>query len=574
MNSTLSVTFCGAARTVTGSLYYFEYQAPDGSKFTFALEAGMFQVGQKVNLFRINSHLLFDPKNLDAIVLSHAHLDHCGRIPYLVKMGFGGKIYATPATREIAQIVMEDAARQQVGNNRQDEFYFNEQGMSRTDLGQGNNRSRASVVPKSHSDSSQVSVAEDGGGDSSDTHKPDTPAGSATSPLKGVQNTNGDRISSSFAKIQRRHEFAQNIPAGSAKIDRLQQRYGQLVLYSMHDVNQAMGRFVDQAYDHWFDIHPNVEVQFRDAGHILGSSYVIIREKSTGRTLAFSGDLGNPGKPIIEDPQLPDTLPQLTHVFTETTYGHKLHGKLDPKSKLETIVRAALLRGGKVFIPSFSVERAQEIIYFLIELMRENRLPHVPVFLDSPMAQKVLEVCLDHPELYDKDMQEKIRDKKNPLRDRFLKILGTAAESKTLNHRKDPCIIIAGSGMMNGGRILKHMSFSIDNPQNTLIFAGYQAEGTLGRKIFDGAKQIEIEGREFEVKCVVEMISEFSGHADQAMLKRWLLSMLPPKKTPTVFLMHGEKRSALAYGEEITALLPGRVQTYWPHFGETARLWE
>jgi len=519
MKSNLSVTFCGAARTVTGSLYYLEYQSLDGSKFNFAIDAGMFQVGQKVNLFRINSHLLFDPKKLDAIVLTHAHLDHCGRIPYLIKMGFGGKIYSTPATKEIAQIVMEDAARQQTGVVRQEEFYFNEDGMRRDEI-------ENDFIP--------------------------------TTPFSKT-----DKLSLASKASLISHE----------KINQMLKKNQPLVLYSSIEVNQTMGRFVNQPYQKWFEIHPNLEIQFQDAGHILGSAFVLIKEKSTGKTIIFSGDLGNPGKPIIQNPVLLQPQNNLTHIFCETTYGNRLHGNLDPKSKLKLIAKKALQNKGKMLIPSFSVERAQEIIYFLVELMRENAIPQVPIFLDSPMASKVLEVCLDHPELYDEQMQNKVANKKNPLRDKLLHTLESVEESKSLNHQKEACIIIAGSGMVNGGRILKHLEFNIENPNHTLVFAGYQAEGTLGRKIFDGASHVQIEGRNFEVKCKIEMISEFSGHADQAMLKRWIISLLPQKKVPTLFLMHGEKQSSLAFGEEMKAVLPGRIQTYWPHFGEKVSLW-
>lgn len=538
MNSTLSVTFCGAARTVTGSLYYLEYHGVDGSKFTFALDAGMFQVGQKVNLFRINSHLLFDPKKLDAIVLTHAHLDHCGRLPYLVKMGFGGKIYSTKATQEIAQIVMEDAARQQTGGLHQEEFYFNEEGMRKNEI---------------EGESSQ--------------HKQRQSANPTT-------DDEGLKSFEAYKKIQQRHQFTGYIPHQSEKIQRMIEKNQPLVLYTSVEVSQTMGRFMNQPYEKWFEIHPNLEVQFHDAGHILGSAYVYIREKSSGKTIVFSGDLGNPGKPIIQDPVLPRQQENLTHIFCETTYGDRLHGTLDPKSKLEIVVRKALLQKGKVFIPSFSVERAQEIIYLLVELMRENKLPQVPIFLDSPMASKVLEVCLDHPELYDNEMRNKVANRKNPLRDNLLRVLESVEESKSLNHRKDSCIIIAGSGMVNGGRILKHLQFNIENPNHTLVFAGYQAAGTLGRQILDGIKHVTIEGREFEVKCAIQMVSEFSGHADQAMLKHWVHGLLPAKKVPTLFLMHGEKNSSLTFGKELTSLLPGRIQTYWPHFAETIELWK
>jgi metallo-beta-lactamase family protein len=491
----LKVRFCGAARTVTGSQYYLEYQEKEGDKvFRFCLDSGMFQVGQRVNLYKINSHLLFDPKKLDCIVLTHAHLDHCGRIPYLVRKGFGGRIFSTPATKEIADVVMSDAARHQ------------ENGMYMPEIGD--------------------ILGEDN---------------------KGY----------SYSK----EEMEQN-----------------LVLYTSEDVESTMTRFKTYEYHEKFRIHPNLEVEFWDAGHILGSAYVIISEVSTGKVIAFSGDMGNINKPIINDPEIPCCFPTVTHIFTETTYGNRIHGTLDPKEKLRKATYKTIKRKGKVLIPSFSVERAQEIIYYLVELMRENKIPHVPIYLDSPMANKVLEIVLEYPELYDEDMRDRIADKEHPLRYNQLKILDTPADSKTLNNRNKPCIIIAGSGMLTGGRILKHLLFNLDNPNHTLVFVGYQAQGTLGREILDGAKEVEVEGKIMEVRNELAVINEFSAHADQQMLKKWVISLVKDKprgsKPPIVFLMHGEKEAALKLGEELEGSLQSRVDTYWPHFGEWQTLWE
>lgn len=490
----LKVRFCGAARTVTGSQYYFEYTDQTSKVFRFCVDSGMFQVGKKVNLFKINSHLLFDPKKLDALILTHAHLDHCGRIPYLIAKGFGGKIFSTEATKKIAGVVMADAARHQ------------ENGMA---------------MPE----------------------------------VKDILGKDNDA-----------YKYEEQIKQSGD------------VLYTSQDVESAMGRFKTYEYHQKFKIHPNLEVEFWDAGHILGSAFLTIREISTGRAWAMSGDLGNVDKPIINDPEMPRSYEGLTHIFIETTYGNRIHGDLDPKEKLRKATYKTLKRKGKVIIPSFSVERAQEIIYYLVELMRENKIQNVPIYLDSPMANKVLEIVLDHPELYDESMRKSISDKNHPLRHHNLKILETADDSKTLNRRNKPCIIIAGSGMLTGGRILKHLMFNIENPNHTLIFVGYQATGTLGREIFDGAKEIELEGKVLEVKNEIATINEFSAHADQKMLKKWIVNLAKDTpddaKSPIVYLMHGEKESALALGDELEGSLRSKVDAYWPHFGEWQTMWE
>jgi metallo-beta-lactamase family protein len=496
----LNVTFCGAARTVTGSQYYLEYADPNGGIFRFCVDSGMFQVGRKLNLFKVNSHLLFDPKKLDCIILTHAHLDHCGRIPYLVKKGFGGRIYSTNATKQITQVVLEDAAKQ------------HQDGLVVADMGDILGDNNSSYV-QSLSDEAQAELG---------------------------------------------------------------------ILYDQQDVNSTLTRFRTYEYHQKFQIHPNLEIEFWDAGHILGSAFVIITEISSGKTLAFSGDLGNINKPIIEDPEMPCCFPQLTHIFVETTYGNRLHGKLDPKEKLRKVVAKGLKERGKILIPSFSVERAQEIIYFLVELMRENKIMQVPIYLDSPMASKVLKIMLDSEYLYDDHMKKRISEKAHPLIYKYLSVLETSEDSKSLNKRNKPCIIIAGSGMLNGGRILKHLLFNIDNPKHTLIFVGYQATSTLGRQIIDGAREVEIEGKWLEVKNKIEIINEFSAHADQRTLKDWIVSLVhggefgsrKTKLKPTVFLMHGEKEASLGFGEEIDATFVNEVKTYWPHFGEKVTLWE
>lgn len=507
----LSVTFCGATRTVTGSQYYLEYVAPDGSKFNFCLDSGMFQVGQKVNLYKLNSYLVFDPKKLDCIVLTHAHLDHCGRIPYLIKMGFGGKIYSTEATRQIAEVVMRDSAR------------HNSEGYLAPDF--------AGVVnPEDLGNKVQLSD----------------------------KNNESNLARNSEDQERKSGTF---YPA----------------LYTEVEVDAAMGRFRTFQYLNKFTIHPNLQVEFHDAGHILGSAFVIFTELSSGKQVVFSGDLGNEHKPIIEDPEMPETPPGLTNIFIETTYGNRLHPKVDTKQHLREIAKKTLRRGGKLIIPSFSVERAQEVIYYLVELMREGKIDQVPIFLDSPMASKVLEICLQHPELYDNEIKQKIADNENPLRYKNLKILESTHESKTINSNNKPCILIAGSGMLNGGRILKHLQFHLDNPLNTLLFVGYQAEGTLGRKIIDGAQEVEIEDKMIEVLAQIESMNEFSAHADKRILKNWVLSLmrdLPSTQVPTLFLMHGEKESSLAFGQEMEASFLSKIKTYWPRFSERVVMWE
>jgi metallo-beta-lactamase family protein len=489
----LTVKFCGAARTVTGSQYYLEYTESSGSVFRFCIDSGMFQVGNRLNLFKINSRLIFDPKTLDAIVLTHAHLDHCGRIPLMVKKGFGGRIYSTPATKQIAEIVMNDASR-----------HVTEGEMAELTTSTGEFK----------------------------------PAREPLTPLEIIENK----------------------------------------LYDTDDVAQTMTRFRTYEYHQKFLIHRDIEIEFFDAGHILGSASVVVTDKKTGKNVIFSGDLGNINKPIIQDPELISRLPNTTHIFTETTYGNKNHPTMDPKTRLKDLVNATVKREGKILIPSFSVERAQEVIYYLVELMREGKIKNIPIYLDSPMASKVLTVVLDHPELYDDRIKQKIKEKANPLIYKHLKILETVDDSKSINGTKGSCIIIAGSGMMNGGRILKHLQFYVEDVNNMLIIVGYMATGTLGRNILEDQKEVEIEGKMYKLNIEHHKINEFSAHADQKQLIKWATQIIrdiptASSKPPTLFLMHGETDQVKAFEKEIHARIGNRVITYWPHFAEVVTLW-
>lgn len=507
----LSVQFGGAARTVTGSQYFFEYTATNGSKFCFCLDSGMFQVGGAANLFKVNSHLIFDPRKLDCVVLSHAHLDHCGRLPYLVKRGFGGKIYSTPATMQIAEVVMLDSARLSTSTENNPDYYFPVKGLKKIDLQDASEKFSANkIAPK-------ITVGNGG----------------------------------SHQKLG-------------------QENFG---LYNTQDVELTVSRFKTFEYHEKFKIHPEIEVEFYDAGHILGSAFVVVNFLVAGKKIVFSGDLGNINKPIIEDPEKPKGIAGISHIFVETTYGNRSHGELNPKTKLLQVAKKALNKDGKLFIPAFSVERAQEIIYFLVELMREGKISKVPIFLDSPMAEKILKITLEHPELYDKNLAEKVKNKAHPLIYSQIKILQTADDSKSINGYQDSAIVIAGSGMLNGGRIVKHLRFHVQNPSNTFLLVGYQAVGTLGRKILDGAKLIQVEDVELEVNAKIELITEFSAHADKDILNQWIGDLvLTDEGVKTVFLMHGEKEASTAFGQQIERFYPKQVKSYWPYFGEKVEL--
>ncbi len=493
----LNCLFCGASQTVTGSLYFFEYLSENTKPFYFCIDAGMFQSGYQSDLLELNSKLLFDPKLLKAIILTHAHLDHCGRIPYLVNQGFGGKIYSTPATKDIANIVMLDSSR----------IYKQEE--------------------ETNIDENFV-----------------------------------DELSPVIDKIKKLPDFSTKKSSFSLNKN----------LYDSYDVETTMHRFKTYQYHEPFNIHPNLQVEFFDAGHILGSSSVILTEISTGKKVVFSGDLGNKNKPIIKDPEFITKKSDIQAIFIETTYGNKSHPKTSAKERLKKIVATTFKQNGIVLIPAFSVERSQEIIYYLIELQKSNEIANVPIFLDSPMAIKILEIFYNYPNLYDLEMLENIKNKKYPLSSKNLKILETPLESKQLNTYNKPCIIIAGSGMLTGGRILKHLQFHIQNPNNTLLLVGYQAKGTLGRKILDGEKKIILNQKSYSLQAKLEMIGEFSAHADKNMLKEWVVNILTTDENTEnktkIFLTHGEPDQANGFSKELKFLFKDKIEILYPEIGE------
>jgi metallo-beta-lactamase family protein len=504
--SFLKVTFCGAARTVTGSLYQLEYTDSNNIPFKFILDAGMFQVGGRASLYRINSYLVFDPKTINAMILTHGHLDHCGRIPYLFKMGMNCPIYCTDATSDIAEVVMRDAAR-----------------MQKDDEGK---------LPQEYLEMDY------------------------------------------FQKQQYKKKFESG-EGEQSQLETIKEKFvegdGYLKLYSDENVTSAVSQFKKYEYHKKFQIHPEIEVEFYDAGHIIGSAYVVLNFLKHNKKVVFSGDLGNIDKPIIQDPEVPPIIDNLVAVFTETTYGNKIHGQKQPKLKLQEAIAPILEKGGKVLIPSFSVERAQEVIYFLYELMEEKKLPYVPVYLDSPMATKVVEICKQHEELYDDEMEKKSHMKRNPFNWSNLKVLASKGESMSINGNHKPMIIIAGSGMMTGGRILKHVSMHASNPGDLLLCCGYQAEGTLGRKIMDGATEIEIDGRVQDFLMQKINITEFSAHADRLTLEKWIKDMYNGTDKTTLFLMHGEADAVKFYQDIINKDIP-TINTYWPKFAETVEI--
>jgi metallo-beta-lactamase family protein len=338
----------------------------------------------------------------------------------------------------------------------------------------------------------------------------------------------------------------------------------EIPLYTTEDAEAVKPLFSPVAYNALVEIGPGIEVSFHDAGHVLGSAMILVRVSQGGeeRKILFSGDIGRWGKPILRNPS---TFEEADYVLVESTYGDRLFGdSMDMADELAEVIGSTVAAGGNIVIPSFALERAQEILYYLNEALQKKRIPELLVFVDSPMAVNITDVFENHPYLFDKEMVQLLREKRSPFDFPGLTLVRTVDQSKAINYIKGSIIIIAGSGMCTGGRIKYHLVTNITRPESTILFVGYQAEGTLGRRIVDGDREVRILGQQYPVKAKVVQLHGFSGHADRDMLFRWLSALKTPPRQ--VFVVHGEESSARSFADFVTE------QTGWqtsvPAYGD------
>ncbi|MBL7106616.1 MAG: MBL fold metallo-hydrolase [Phycisphaerae bacterium] len=443
----IKIRFLGAAQNVTGSRHLVEV---NGIKVL--IDCGLYQERQFVD--RNWDTFPVAANQIDAVLLTHAHLDHCGLLPKLVKEGFRGKIYGTTATCEIANIILMDSAKLQ----EEDAEYKN-----------------------------------------------------------------------------RRHKKeGRDMPEAKP-------------LYTIEDAQQCITHFSAVPYREEIEIGNGVKATLYDAGHVLGSSIIRLKavDGNEERIIIFSGDIGRPDRPIVCDPTV---FEKADYVLIESTYGDRVHqDTADIKSLIAETVNETKARGGNIIVPSFALERSQELLYYINELISEDRIPHLMVFLDSPMASKITKVFSHHPEMFDKDMQQLIAEHGSPFKFAGLKVVEKTAESKAINHIHGTVMVIAGSGMCTGGRVKHHLVNNIGDEKNTIMFVGYQAVGTLGRRIVEGEKRVRILGAKYNVKAKIARIHGFSAHADKNELLAWLKELKePPRK---VFVVHGEMSSANKFAQ-------------------------
>jgi metallo-beta-lactamase family protein len=463
----LSISFQGAARTVTGSRHRIRF-----GERSWLFDCGIYQ-GHRDDAERINRTFAFDPKELDAVVISHAHLDHTGNLPTLAAQGYAGPVHCTAATADLSRFMLSDSAHLMA---------------------------------------------------------------------RDVEHVN-------------RHRKG---------------RPEREPLYGLADVAATLERLERHAYHEPWDLFEGARVEYFNAGHILGAALTTFEFRDNGRTLrlGMSGDLGRPDRPILVDPE---RHPAVDVLVLESTYGDRFHppGE-EAEQALVDVVERTVARGGRLLVPAFAVGRTQELVATFHALCERGRLCDLPIFVDSPMAREATGVYVNHPECFDQETSAAFAHGNGaPFGFSRLRYVGSPDESRALNDRKGPCIIIAASGMCEGGRILHHLRHGLPDSKNTVLFVGFQAEGTLGRRLRDGVRPVNVFGEPVEVAAEIATIDGFSAHADQRELVAWVTGLTPAPRR--IFLVHGELESAEALAAALRTRIGADVRI--PEKNEEFDLW-
>ena len=470
----MKLTFWGAARVVTGSMHQLTVEGRD-----YLLDCGLFQ-GRRKEAEERNKSFPFSCQDISAVLLSHAHIDHSGNLPGLVRCGFRGPIVTSPATADLCQPMLVDSATLQ----EKDTEFLNKRNL-------------------------------------------------------------------------RRKSLNIHVPGGDQPVE---------PLYTVEDAEATFPLFRPVPLHAATEIGPGLRYQSFEAGHIFGSTCMLLDLESGGRKvrLGFTGDLGRPGLPIIRDPE---PLPGADYLIIESTYGNRVHEPIQSVSEtLADIVKRTYQRGGKMIVPAFAVGRTQQLILLLHQLIDQNKIPSFPIFVDSPLAVDVTEVFRKHPELFDEGARSFLTNHEDPFGFKRLTYVRDVNQSKALNDLRGPFMILSASGMCEGGRILHHLKNNISDPRNTILLTGYQAENTLGRKIQQGLDEVPIFGEPVRLRAEVQQLDALSGHADREEMLEWMKPIAGGLKR--VFLVHGEvdQQSAFAaairqrYGLDV--VVPDRGQGF------------
>jgi len=550
----MDLHFLGGATTVTGSRFLLITE-----RARVLIDCGMFQ-GSPNESIRNRIPLGFDPTALDAILVTHAHLDHCGLLPIAVREGYRGPIHVTSATAELATLVLLDSGR------------LHEEFAKRGSRWEARNPEQA-IVEDHRQAADYVEALE------------------AAQRIDGVSGADAAaRLAFAVGSAAGEHVATAIEPDGGWEIHPAHDPEAELraqgpellidldaPLYTEKDAAAVLPLFGIVRYDREVEVAPGVHATFLDAGHILGSSIIRlrVREREDGpeRVIVFSGDLGRPGTPILRDPAV---LAEADYVVVESTYGGREHEPSEEALRtLAEAVREVDRVGGVLLVPSFAIGRTQEIVWELDRLIERGEIPLVPLYLDSPMASKASDVYRRHPEMYDEETARLLASGEAPLDYPNQRITNNVRDSLAISRSPRPYMIVASNGMLTGGRVVGHLSRLIDDPKATLLFVGYQGEGTLGRHLQAGATTVKLDGQVRQVRCRVRSISGFSAHADESELLAWLARFTAGRRRGDpgfprrVFLVHGDPEAQLAMEPKVRAL---GLEVQIPAWHEQVRL--
>jgi len=560
----MHIQFLGGATTVTGSQFLLETE-----QARVLIDCGMFQ-GSPNESVRNRIPFAFDPAKLDAVVLTHAHLDHCGLLPLLVKNGFRGSIHATAGTVELATLVLLDSG------------HLHEEFAKREARWEKRHPDEVAADDRKESDTYQAAVDLAAAGGSEEevaVETADAPSGSVAAPAA---------IAASAAPAVGEHVPTTIEPAAAdpwpvdPEADLRRQPPSLVIdldapLYTVKDAEETLQYFKAIGYDEPRDIARGVTATFLDAGHILGSAIIrlVVRDREGGeeRVIVCSGDLGRPATPILRDPTV---MTAADYVLVESTYGGREHEPQDEAIRIlvETIKLVDEAKG-VLLVPSFAIGRTQEVVWELDRLIEQGAIPLLPLYLDSPMASKASDIYRRHPDYYDEQTAKLLREGATPLDYPNQTVTNDIKASQAIERAPRPYMIVASNGMLTGGRVVGHLRNLIDDPNATILFVGYQGEGTLGAHLQAGATEVRLDGQPRQVRCQVRSISGFSAHADESELLVWLRGFIDGKRPGDtgyprrVFLVHGDPEAQIALEPKVRAL---GFATHVPHWHERVTL--
>ena len=518
----MQIQFLGGATTVTGSQFLLTTE-----RARVLIDCGMFQ-GSPNEVVRNRVPFAFEPADLDAVVLTHAHLDHCGLLPVLVREGFDGPVHATAGTMELARLVLLDSG------------HLHEEFAKREARWEQRDPVRAAAEDREEAAAFEAAVAET-----------DRAADDGAWPLDPE------------ARLRAQP------PVLQVDLD--------APLYTVKDAERAIEHLRGLEYGEEQEVAPGVRVTLLDAGHILGSAIVRLRVQDppggTERIIVCSGDLGRPGTPILRDPTV---LTAADYILVESTYGGREHEPQDEAIRvLADTIRLVAESDGVLLVPSFAIGRTQEVVWELDRLIERGEIPQLPLYLDSPMASKASDIYRRHPEYFDDETARLLREGDTPLDYPDQVVTNDIHASQAIAQASRPYMIVASNGMLTGGRIVGHLRLLIDDPSATILFVGYQGEGTLGAHLQAGAKSVRLDGRMRDVRCQVRSISGFSAHADETELLAWLGAFAAGKRPGQpgyprrVFLVHGDPEAQVALEPKVREL---GFATHVPHWHERVTL--